>query len=121
MAERGAVVSVEGLSKAFSTPGGTLEVLRQVDFVPPAGQVTAIVGASGAGKSTLLHLLGALDRPSSGRILPRQMLLLATAPRCREPQALSSQRTRPTEAAARRSGQVAVTILLPAGHQPQAV
>ena len=69
MAQHGAVVSVEGLSKAFPTPGGQLEVLRRVDFVPPAGQVTAIVGASGAGKSTLLHLLGALDRPSSGRIL----------------------------------------------------
>ena len=69
MSQRGAVLSVEGLSKAFDTPGGKLEVLRGVDFVPPAGQVTAIVGPSGAGKSTLLHLLGALDRPSSGRIL----------------------------------------------------
>lgn len=69
MAQTGAVLSVEGLSKVFPTPGGVLEVLRAVDFTPPAGQVTAIVGPSGAGKSTLLHILGALDRPTSGRVL----------------------------------------------------
>lgn len=69
MAQGGAVLAVEGLTKVFATPGGSLEVLRAVDFTPPAGQVTAIVGSSGAGKSTLLHILGALDRPTGGRVL----------------------------------------------------
>ncbi|HPE57041.1 MAG TPA: ABC transporter ATP-binding protein [Bacteroidales bacterium] len=47
---------------------GSLEVLKGIDLEIKKGEVISIVGASGAGKSTLLHLIGTLDRPSSGNI-----------------------------------------------------
>ena len=47
----------------------SLAVLDSIDLVIQKGEMLAIVGASGVGKSTLLHILGALDRPTSGTVL----------------------------------------------------
>lgn len=62
-------IRVQALKKYFSTDAGRLDVLRGVDLEIRRGEMVGIVGASGAGKSTLLHILGALDTPSSGRVL----------------------------------------------------
>ena len=59
---------VEGLTKQFPTRDEPLVVLREVSFVLSAGQNLAVLGPSGSGKSTLLHILGALDRPTGGRV-----------------------------------------------------
>jgi lipoprotein-releasing system ATP-binding protein len=63
------ILIIKNLFKSYPTAAGNLEVLKGVDLVVYPGEIIAIVGASGVGKSTFLHLLGALDRPSSGEIL----------------------------------------------------
>ena len=59
---------VENISKEFSTRAEPLRVLRNVSFKLSSGNSLAIVGPSGSGKTTLLHLIGTLDRPTSGLI-----------------------------------------------------
>ena len=60
---------VERLSKSFLQGERRLDVLAEISFELDRGEAMAITGPSGSGKSSLLHLLGTLDRPSSGRIL----------------------------------------------------
>ena len=63
------VVHAEGLVKEFlGGDGGVIRILDEVSLTVKRGEMVAVVGASGAGKSTLLHVLGALERPSAGRI-----------------------------------------------------
>jgi lipoprotein-releasing system ATP-binding protein len=63
------VIEAAGLVKEFrGGDGGVIRVLDEVALSVGRGEMVAIVGESGAGKSTLLHLLGALERPSAGRI-----------------------------------------------------
>lgn len=59
---------VSDLHKEYPTRGEPLKVLRGISLELAAGQNLAIVGPSGSGKSTLLHILGTLDRPTSGSI-----------------------------------------------------
>ncbi|MCC3373847.1 ABC transporter ATP-binding protein [Cohnella sp. REN36] len=60
------VIEAAGLTKRYGKESTLVEALKDVSFSIPQGEFVAIVGASGSGKSTLLHLLGGLDKPSSG-------------------------------------------------------
>ena len=62
-------IAVRNLSKRFSNGVISIDVLKELNFDLSAGETIAIVGASGIGKSTLLHILGALDRPDTGKLL----------------------------------------------------
>lgn len=59
---------VENLSKVYISSMGKVVSLRNVNFMVNKGEFVSVVGPSGSGKSTLLNMLGALDRPSSGRV-----------------------------------------------------
>jgi lipoprotein-releasing system ATP-binding protein len=68
MTEKKPILITRNLVKNYPTAGGYLEVLKGIDLEVFAGEIAAIVGPSGVGKSTLLHLLGALDRATSGEV-----------------------------------------------------
>lgn len=65
----GAHVEISGLHKSYAFRGRRIDVLRGIDLRVAAGDMVAVVGASGVGKSTFLHVLGTLDRPTSGRMV----------------------------------------------------
>jgi lipoprotein-releasing system ATP-binding protein len=69
MTAPGPLLVADGLEKEYRSGPEVVRVLRGVSLVLQPGEMVALVGASGVGKSTLLHLLGALDRPSAGRVL----------------------------------------------------
>lgn len=68
MADQLPVIEVRGLTKLFGDGEHVVRALDGVDLRINPGEFVAIMGPSGSGKSTLLHLLGALDRPTSGDI-----------------------------------------------------
>jgi putative ABC transport system ATP-binding protein len=63
-----ALIKLEGVSKRFVKGKETITIFDKLDFVIPKGDFVALMGPSGSGKTTLLNLLGAIDRPSEGRI-----------------------------------------------------
>ena len=70
MPESGApLLAADELEREYRTGPEVVRVLRGASITVGVGEVVALVGASGVGKSTLLHVLGALDRPSGGRVL----------------------------------------------------
>jgi len=65
------IIRTEGVTRTFlagEEPEKKLYVLRGINLIVGKGEIIAIVGASGAGKSTLLHILGTLDRPTTGKV-----------------------------------------------------
>lgn len=61
-------MEIEHLSKVYGEGETRTEALKDVSFKVDAGEFIAIIGSSGSGKSTLLHLMGGVDRPSSGTV-----------------------------------------------------
>lgn len=61
-------IKINNLNKSFLTPGRELHVLKGITLDLYRGEMAAIMGPSGVGKSTLLHILGTIDRPTSGNI-----------------------------------------------------
>jgi putative ABC transport system ATP-binding protein len=59
---------VENLYKVYDSPAGKVFALRNINFSIDKGEFVSIVGPSGSGKSTLLNMIGALDRPSHGKV-----------------------------------------------------
>lgn len=63
------ILRCEGVRKIYGTGNSQVTALDGIDLSVEKGEFVAVVGASGSGKSTLLHILGSVDRPSSGRVL----------------------------------------------------
>lgn len=63
------VLDAQNITKSFTDGKSTVDVIRGLSLQVKAGEFVSIVGSSGSGKSTLLHVLGGLDRPTSGQVL----------------------------------------------------
>lgn len=62
------LLKIENLCKTYGKADNEVRALDNVSFTIPKGQMTAVIGPSGSGKSTLLHILGGVDRPTSGKV-----------------------------------------------------
>ena len=63
------LLEVKNISKTYGNGETAVKALKDVSFSVPKGEYVAIVGQSGSGKSTLLNMIGALDTPTSGKVL----------------------------------------------------
>lgn len=64
----GRFIEIAGVNKSFVSGSGQVDVLHEINLTIERGERVAIVGPSGAGKTTLMHILGGLDRPTSGTV-----------------------------------------------------
>ena len=62
------ILRVENLTKIYGKGESKVVAIDNVSFSVAKGEFVAIVGASGSGKSTLLHLIGGVDRPTTGKV-----------------------------------------------------
>ncbi|MBQ2956510.1 MAG: ABC transporter ATP-binding protein [Clostridia bacterium] len=63
------MIRTEGVKRCFKTSGGDFWALKGIDMEAPKGALTILKGRSGSGKTTLLNILGALDKPTEGKVL----------------------------------------------------
>lgn len=63
------ILSLRDIHKVYKTASGDVEALRGISYDFEEGLFYVIIGRSGSGKSTLLHIMGGLDRPTSGQVL----------------------------------------------------
>lgn len=63
------MIEVRNVTRTYGKRGGSFQALRGVSFKIPTGATAAIIGKSGSGKSTLMHIMGGLDRPTTGEVL----------------------------------------------------
>ena len=62
------IIRTEGVTRCFRTKGEDFWALKGIDVAVPAGKLTILRGRSGSGKTTLMNILGALDKPTAGKV-----------------------------------------------------
>ena len=63
------MIEIRNLSKTFSTAGGQVDALRNINLTIRDGDIYGIIGMSGAGKSTLVRCINMLERPTEGAVI----------------------------------------------------
>lgn len=62
------ILTCEGVCKMYGSGNNQVTALDGIDLTVGKGEFVAVIGASGSGKSTLLHILGSVDKPTSGKV-----------------------------------------------------
>ena len=70
------IVRIENVVKSYGEGNSRVDALKGINLSIQQGEFVSIVGASGSGKSTLLHILGGLDRPSSGQVFIERTIFI---------------------------------------------
>src|SRR5690606_18788319 len=75
------ILKAVNISKAYESPAGKTVILKDINFAVKKGEFVSIVGPSGSGKSTLLNIIGALDRPTAGKVYIKQVDIFSLSDR----------------------------------------